>query len=79
MESVVDVIRTALVEKYGVFGDDMGADVTFDDLEVDSLVLVELSVVLERRFGVKLPDGELTPELSLGEAASLVEAKRVAV
>jgi acyl carrier protein len=79
VESVADVIRTALVEKYGVFGDDMGADVTFDDLEVDSLVLVELSVALERRFGVKLPDGVLTPELSLGEAAELVEAKRVAV
>ncbi|MFD0206757.1 MULTISPECIES: phosphopantetheine-binding protein [Saccharothrix] len=79
MESVVDVIREALVEKYGVFGDDVDADVTFENLDVDSLVLVELSVVLERRFGVKLPDGELTPELSLGEAASLVEAKRVAV
>jgi acyl carrier protein len=77
-QSPAQLIRELLVQKYGVFDGDLDTDATFESLEVDSLVLIELAVVLERRFAVRVPDHELVPELTLGEAAALVESKRLA-
>ncbi|MFC4032356.1 phosphopantetheine-binding protein [Streptomyces polygonati] len=76
-QTTVDVIRELLMKTFDVFGTeeiDLGA--TFESLDVDSLVLVELAVVLERRFGVRVPEGELSAEQTIGEAAALVDAKR---
>jgi acyl carrier protein len=78
MESVADVIRDLLVDKFGVFGTEIGADTTFEELDIDSLVLIELSVVLGRRYGVRVQDGDLISGQTIAEAAALVEAKRVA-
>jgi len=77
-ESPAELIRSLLVDKYGMVEGDLDADATFESLEVDSLVLIEMAVVLERRFAVRVPDSELVPELTIGEAAALVESKRLA-
>jgi acyl carrier protein len=75
--STVGVIRGLLIDTFGVFGTDgIGVDTTFESLDIDSLVLVELAVLLERRFGVQVPEGELTAEQTIAEAAALVDAKR---
>jgi acyl carrier protein len=77
MESVADVIQTLLADKFGAF-DEIQADTTFESLEIDSLVLIEISVILERRFGVRIRDDELESTQTIGEAAAVVDAKRVA-
>jgi acyl carrier protein len=54
-------------------------DNTWNELDVDSLDLVELVKALEDRFGVTISDDDLKPIESVGDAISLtlrlVEAK----
>jgi acyl carrier protein len=79
METIEQMIRETLVDKFGVFGADLGPATTFDDLDVDSLVLVELAVILKRTFGVLLDVDELTAGLTVSQVAELVQAKLAAV
>ena len=65
-----------LVDELGIERDDIRADATFEeDLDVDSLGVVELLMALEDNFGVKIPDEEAEQITTVGEAIDLVEAK----
>ena len=79
MDAIEQMIRETLVDRFGVFGTDIGPATTFDDLNVDSLVLVELTVILKRAYGVPLETGELTEDLTVGQVAELVRAKLTVV
>ena len=45
-----------------------------EDLEADSLDLVELVMELEDRYGVRIPDEEAVKILTVGQAADFVVA-----
>jgi acyl carrier protein len=47
-------------------------DQTWQDLDVDSLDLVELVKALEDRFGVSIADGRLKAIKTVGDAVALV-------
>jgi acyl carrier protein len=49
---------------------------TLEDLDLDSLVLVELAVLLERRLGIKIAEGDLRIGQTLDQAADVLAAKR---
>jgi acyl carrier protein len=49
----------------------------FTDLGLDSLVLVELAVIMQREFGVAVTDEELAERGSVAAAADLVAEKRL--
>jgi acyl carrier protein len=49
------------------------ASQTWQDLDVDSLDLVELVKALEDRFGVAIVDGRLKEIKTVGDAISLVQ------
>jgi acyl carrier protein len=59
--------------------DEITAETTFDELGIDSLVLIEFAVALQKRFGVPVTDEEITAVASLGATAALVEAKSTAL
>jgi acyl carrier protein len=48
-------------------------DQTWQDLDVDSLDLVELVKALEERFGVAIADGRLKAIKTVGDAVALVQ------
>ncbi|HET8537659.1 MAG TPA: acyl carrier protein [Solirubrobacteraceae bacterium] len=48
-------------------------DQTWQDLDVDSLDLVELVKALEDRFGVSIADGRLKAIRTVGDAVGLVQ------
>ncbi|WP_406383524.1 acyl carrier protein [Streptomyces sp. NBC_01618] len=50
-----------------------------DDLEVDSLMALEVVVVLEKKYGVKLPESELRQIVTLQSAYDLLAGKLQAV
>jgi acyl carrier protein len=65
-----------LVDELGIERDDITTDAKFEeDLDVDSLGVVELLMALEDNFGVRIPDEEAEQITTVGEAVDLVELK----
>ena len=73
-----DEIRTGLAsileEVADVSPDDVTDDKSFtDDLDVDSLSMVEVAMAAEEQFGVKIPDDELPKLKTVGDAVSYIQ------
>jgi acyl carrier protein len=65
-----------LVDELGLDADKITMDSRFEeDLEVDSLGVVELLMALEDNFGVQIPDEEAEQLTTVGQAVDLVEQK----
>jgi acyl carrier protein len=65
-----------LVDELGVEADRITMEATFEeDLEIDSLGVVELLMALEDNFDVKIPDEEAEKIGNVGQAVDLVIAK----
>jgi acyl carrier protein len=73
-----DEIRTGMAEILeeiaDVQPDDVSDEKSFqDDLDVDSLSMVEVVVAAEERFGVKIPDDDVQNLRTVGDAVSYIE------
>lgn len=69
-------MKELLVSELGLDADKITPEASFEeDLEVDSLGVVELLMALEDEFGVKIPDEEAEQIGTVGQAVDLVEAK----
>ena len=71
-------IRTDLAEIVeevaGVSADQVQLDKSFvDDLDVDSLSMVEVVVAAEEKFDVKIPDDEVKNLKTVGDAVAYIE------
>ncbi|WP_020521439.1 acyl carrier protein [Catelliglobosispora koreensis] len=72
-EEIVTGLAEILEEVAGVNPDDVSEEKSFtDDLDVDSLSMVEVVVAAEERFGVKIPDDEVQNLRTVGDAADFV-------
>ncbi|MDP9318027.1 MAG: acyl carrier protein [Actinomycetota bacterium] len=61
-------------EVAGIPADDVQLDKSFiDDLDVDSLSMVEVVVAAEEQFGVKIPDDEVKNLKTVGDAVAFIE------
>ncbi|MFF4040827.1 phosphopantetheine-binding protein [Streptomyces sp. NPDC001816] len=72
--SVSTMIIEILTGKFDIPAEDVSRTTVFDDLAVDSLALLEMSLLLEKRLGVSIAEGVLTSQQSIDEAAHAVEA-----
>lgn len=72
MQPVHSRISGLLVGTLRVPAEAISADTTFASLGIDSLILVELALLLSDEFAVPITDGELLPEMTIGAAAELV-------
>ncbi len=79
MTELEDRLVTLLTTKVGVTEGDVHPEVTFDELEIDSLVLIEFSLILKKELGVHLQDGELKPYFTVQQVAELLNSKGVSV
>jgi acyl carrier protein len=73
-----DEIRTGLAEILeeiaDVQPDDVADEKSFtDDLDVDSLSMVEVVVAAEEKFSVKIPDDDVQSLRTVGDAVSYIE------
>ncbi|MEU5365826.1 phosphopantetheine-binding protein [Streptomyces sp. NPDC005925] len=69
-------LRRTLADVIDVEPADIGETTDFvDDLEVDSLLLLELVVVLEKKYGVKFSEDEMRTARTLRDAHALLVSK----
>ena len=74
-EEVLDRIRAHLAQELEVDADRIHEGTRFkEDLEADSLDLVELVMELEDSYGIRIPDEEAVKILTVGQAADFVAA-----
>ena len=72
-EEILTGLAEIVEEVAGVAADEVTADKSFvDDLDIDSLSMVEIAVQAEDRFGVKIPDDELANLKTVGDAVDYV-------
>ena len=73
---VLDAIRDVAVEVLSVEPDSVTEQARFkEDLDADSLDLVELVMGLEERFDISVPEEDLENVATVGQAVDLVLAK----
>jgi acyl carrier protein len=61
-------------EVAGIPAADVQMDKSFtDDLDVDSLSMVEVVVAAEEKFGVRIPDDDVKNLKTVGDAVSYIE------
>ena len=74
--SAADVLaglKEIVEEVAGVSASQIELDKNFtDDLDVDSLSMVEVVVAAEERFGVKIPDDQVTELKTVGDAVNFI-------
>lgn len=73
-----NTIRTGLAEILnevaGVPADQVEDSKSFtDDLDVDSLSMVEVVVAAEEKFGVKIPDDDVASLATVGDAVAYIK------
>jgi len=72
----LDAVKEVAVEVLSVQPDQVTEQARFkEDLEADSLDLVELVMGLEERFDIQVPEDELEGVTTVGHAVDLVLAK----
>jgi acyl carrier protein len=70
-EAVEKTIVDALPE-FGVEASDVSRDSTFEDLDVDSLDLTEISQIIEEQYGVTIKGEDARNIKTVGDAVDLV-------
>ena len=72
-EEIVAGLAEILEEVAGVKPADVSEEKSFtEDLDVDSLSMVEVVVAAEERFGVKIPDDQVQNLKTVGDAVTYI-------
>jgi acyl carrier protein len=73
-EAVEKTVKDALVQ-CGPEADQITRDATFEDLDIDSLDLAELSQIIEDEYGVQLKGDDVAKIKTVGDAVDLVVSR----
>ena len=78
-EEILSKIQEITADRLGVDESDVTPEASFrEDLEADSLDLVELIMELEEQFGVEIPDEEAEKITTVEEAVDYVQEHQTA-
>jgi acyl carrier protein len=74
-DNVFESVQNILVEQLGVDADIITMESNFiDDLNADSLDIVELVMAMEQEFGISIPDEEAERIKTVGDAVDYIKA-----
>jgi len=75
MSTIAERVKKIVVDQLSVPEDQVTEDVRFiEDLNADSLDLVELIMALEEEFGADIPDEEAEKLKTVGDAVKYIES-----
>ena len=70
---VFDTVREIIVEQLSIDEDMIGKDTNFEELGIDSLDIVELTMSLEEEFGIEIT---MTEDINtIGDLVDYIESK----
>jgi acyl carrier protein len=73
-EEIIEGLADIVNEIAGIPTEDVKEEKSFtDDLDVDSLSMVEVVVAAEERFGVKIPDDDVKNLSTVGDAVNYIQ------
>ena len=73
-ETILETVQSILVDQLGVDPEQVTMDSNFiDDLNADSLDIVELVMAMEQEFGISIPDEEAEKIKSVGDAVNFIK------
>ncbi len=74
-DSIFASVQNILVEQLGVDADSVNMQSNFiDDLNADSLDIVELVMAMEQEFNISIPDEDAEKIKSVGDAVEYIKA-----
>jgi acyl carrier protein len=74
-DEILEQVKTAVADRLGVDEAEITEEASFqEDLNADSLDLVELIMSLEDEFGMKIPDDDAQKIQTVGQAVDYVAA-----
>ncbi|MEY2989425.1 MAG: acyl carrier protein [Candidatus Nanopelagicales bacterium] len=74
-QEVLEGLAVIVNEVAGVPVEDVQSDKSFvDDLDIDSLSMVEVVMAAEDKWGVKIPDEEVKNLKTVGDAVAYIQA-----
>ncbi|MBX6372096.1 MAG: acyl carrier protein [Acidothermus sp.] len=72
-EEILNGLAEIINEVAGIPTSDVQLDKSFtDDLDIDSLSMVEVVVAAEEKFGVRIPDDEVKNLKTVGDAVNYI-------
>lgn len=76
-QEILDGLAVIVNEVAGVPVEDVQLDKSFvDDLDIDSLSMVEVVMAAEDKWGVKIPDSEVKNLKTVGDAVNYISANK---
>lgn len=73
-EEIFESVRNILVDQLGIDDESVKMDSNFiDDLNADSLDIVELVMAMEQEFGISIPDEEAERIKTVGDAVEFIK------
>jgi acyl carrier protein len=74
MSQIESTVKDIVVDQLDAKAGEVTRQTSFqDDLQADSLAIVELVLALEERFDVKIPDDEVDRIKTVGDAIDYIE------
>lgn len=71
---IIKGLGSIIEEVTGIPASDITEDKSFvDDLDIDSLSMVEIAVETEDRYGLKIPDEELANLKTVGDVVNFIQ------
>ena len=76
-QEILDPLRAIVAEIAGIDESAIELDKSFvDDLDIDSLSMVEIAMEMDAKLGVGIPDEELKNIKTVGDAVNYVKANK---
>ena len=73
---VFEKVKNLFVEELGIYADKVTMEAKLEeDLEIDSLGIVEVVMAFEDEFNIEIDDEELTDVGTVGQAVNLLHSK----
>ena len=73
--TVLERLTALLIGRFGVTAEEVSAGVTFAELDLDSLAIVEFAMAAEQEFRVPFSEEDLTPQSTVDDAVALIGSR----